>query len=193
MSKFPKITKRQANKNSMQTIFTRFMFIVAIFILWIGGISVRLVHLQVNQNEWLSERAQNQRRDLVKSKTLRGTIFDRSEHALAMSVDVKSLYADPREIDDVKGTAEKIAKALNVSNKEVLKTLSDGKTSNKRFVWIERKIDEDKVQEINEQLAVKDLKKFDLPRISGLHWKQEQKRSYPYKSLAAQIVGFSNY
>jgi cell division protein FtsI (penicillin-binding protein 3) len=168
------------------------MFIVAIFILWIGGISVRLVHLQVSQNEWLSERAQNQRRDLVKSKMLRGTIFDRSEHALAMSVDVKSLYADPQEIDDVKGTADKLAKALNVSKKEVLKTLSEGKAGNKRFVWIERKIDEEKVQEINEQLAVKNLKKFDLPRIAGLHWKQEQQRSYPYKSLAAQIVGFSN-
>ena len=37
-----------------------------------------------------------------------------------------------------------------------------------------------------------DLKKFDLPKFSGLHWKQEQKRSYPYKSLAAHLIGFTN-
>lgn len=176
----------------MQTIFTRYMFIVAILILWIGGISVRLVHLQVNQNEWLRERAQNQRRDLVKSKMLRGTIFDRSERALAMSVKVKSLYADPTEIEDLNETAGKLAKALKGSKKEILSLLKDGKEKNRRFVWIERKIDEDRVSEINEELEEKELRKFDLPRIAGLHWKEEQKRNYPYKSLAAHVIGFSN-
>ncbi len=184
--------KRNTNKNPMQTIFTRYMFIVAIFILWIGGISVRLVHLQVNQNEWLSDKAQKQRRDLLKSQMLRGTIFDRSERALAMSVKVKSLYADPTEIEDVAGTAAKIAEVLKFPKKDIEAILTDGKEKNRRFVWIQRKIDEDKVQEINEKLEIKDLKKFDLPRISGLHWKEEQKRSYPYKTLAAHIVGFSN-
>ncbi len=192
MSKRQKSRKNNTNKNSMQTIFTRFMFIVAVFILWIGGISVRLVHLQVNQDEWLRERAQNQRRDLVKSKMLRGTIFDRSEHALAMSIDVKSLYANPMEIDDIKESAEKIAKALGLPKKEVLQTLTEGKENGKKFVWIQRKINEDEVNEINEKLAVNDIKKNDLPKFAGLHWKQEQKRSYPYKNLAAQVVGFSN-
>jgi len=28
--------------------------------------------------------------------------------------------------------------------------------------------------------------------MAGLHWKEEQKRGYPYKNLAAQVVGFSN-
>jgi cell division protein FtsI/penicillin-binding protein 2 len=36
------------------------------------------------------------------------------------------------------------------------------------------------------------LKKYDEPRVVGLHWKEEQKRGYPYKNLAAQVVGFSN-
>lgn len=192
MTKRPKPKKRNTDKNPMQTIFTRYMFIVAIFILWIGGISVRLVHLQVNQQEWLSEKAQNQRRDQIKSKMLRGTIFDRSERALAMSVKVKSLYADPLEIENVEETAKKLAEVLKIPKKELLQTLSEGKEKNKRFVWIQRKIDEDKVQEINEELENKDLKKFDLPRIAGIHWKEEQKRSYPYKTLAAHIVGFSN-
>ena len=29
------------------------MLIVAFLVLWMGGISVRLVHLQVNKHEWL--------------------------------------------------------------------------------------------------------------------------------------------
>ena len=38
--------RRPADLNRL--LFTRFMLIVAAFILWIGGIGVRLVHLQVN-------------------------------------------------------------------------------------------------------------------------------------------------
>ena len=44
-----KSAKKNSKKDLMQTAFTRFMLVVAVFVLWIGGISVRLVHLQVSQ------------------------------------------------------------------------------------------------------------------------------------------------
>ena len=184
-----KIVKK---KNPMQVIFTRFMFIVAVFVLWIGAIGVRLVHLQINQHEWLSEQAQEQRRDFKKSKMLRGTIYDRTERALAMSVKTKSLYADPAEIEDVETTARQVAEVLKIKPNEILKSLTEAKESGKRFVWLARKLDETSAQKINEALENKDLRKFDLPKYPGLHWREEQKRSYPYKSLAAHIIGFSN-
>ncbi len=176
----------------MQTAFTRFMLIVALFVLWIGGIGVRLVHLQINQHEILRGKALNQRRDTVKEKQLRGTIYDRSERALAMSVKVKSLYADPAEIEDLETTAKDLAKALKVKTAEILKPLKEAKDAGKRFVWLARKFDEEAARKLNETLENKDLKKADLPRFAGLHWKEEQKRSYPYNTLAAQVIGFSN-
>jgi cell division protein FtsI/penicillin-binding protein 2 len=189
MKRAKKITKK---KNPMQTAFTRFMLIVAFFILWIGAIGVRLVHLQINQSEWLRDRAQDQRRDELKSKMLRGTIYDRSERALAMSVKVKSLYADPREIEDVEATAQAVADALKIKPDEILRDLREAKETNKRFVWLAQKLDEETAQKLNKTLDTPDLKKFDLPKFKGLHWREEQKRSYPYKNLAAHIVGFSN-
>jgi cell division protein FtsI (penicillin-binding protein 3) len=160
--------------------------------MWIGGISVRLVSLQVNQSEWLREKALNQRRDQVKSKTLRGTIYDRTERTLAMSVKVQSLYADPLEIEDFEGTAKKVAAVLRTSPKEILKELEEGRDKNRRFVWLERKIDNNKVQEINKALVDEEIRKADLPKIAGLHWKEEEKRKYPYGTLASHIIGFSN-
>ena len=189
MKRAKKITKK---KNPTQTAFTRFMLIVALFILWIGAIGVRLVHLQVNQSEWLRDKAQDQRRDELKSKMLRGTIYDRTDRALAMSVKVKSLYADPQEIENVEETARQVAAALKIKPDEILKNLREAKELRKRFVWIAQKLDEDTAQKLNKSLDTPDLKKFDLPKFSGLHWREEQKRSYPYKNLAAQIVGFSN-
>lgn len=176
----------------MQTLFTRFMLVVAFFVFWIGGIGVRLVHLQISQHEVLLGKALNQRRDNVKEKQLRGTIYDRSERALAMSVNVKSLYADPAEIENVEAAAKDISKALKLKPQEVLKTLSDAKTNGKRFVWLARKLDESVVDSINKTLETKDLSKADYPKFSGLHWREEQKRSYPYNTLAAQVIGFSN-
>lgn len=168
------------------------MLIVAVFIVWIFAIGVRLVHLQVNQHEWLSEQAQDQRRNIKKTKQLRGTIYDRSERALAMSVKAKSLFADPKEIEDVEGTAKAIAKILKLKPADVLKSLKEAKENNKRFVWVARKLDEDAARKINETLKDENLKKYDEPRFAGLHWKEEQKRSYPYQNLAAHIIGFSN-
>ena len=187
-----KRTPKKNNKNPMQTAFTRFMLVVAFFVLWIGGIGVRLVHLQVNQHDVLLGKALNQRRDTVKEKQLRGTIYDRSERALAMSIKVKSLYADPSEVDDVETTAKDLAKALKIKTSDILKPLKEAKDGGKRFVWLARKLDEPAVQKLNETLENKEVKKGDLPRVAGLHWKEEQKRSYPYNSLAAQVVGFSN-
>lgn len=187
-----RLKKIKKKNNPMQTAFTRFMLIVALFILWIGAIGVRLVHLQVNQSEWLRDRAQDQRRDELKSKLLRGTIYDRTDRTLAMSVKVKSLYADPKEIEDVEFTAQKVAEALKIKPNEILKDLREAKENGKRFVWLAQKLDEDTAQKLNQTLETTGVKKFDLPKFTGLHWREEQKRSYPYKTLAAQVIGYSN-
>ncbi|MGI8469474.1 MAG: peptidoglycan D,D-transpeptidase FtsI family protein, partial [Pyrinomonadaceae bacterium] len=188
------MAKRIAQKkhNPAQTIFTRFLFIVAVFTVWIGIIGVRLVHLQINQSDWLREKALDQRRDEHKSKMLRGSILDREGRALALSVNVESLYADPSEIDDVTATAKTLASLLKIKPQEIQKTLQDAKDAGKRFVWLARKMDSDAVAKLNDKLKNTELKKADEPYFKGLHWKEEQKRSYPYGSLAAQVVGFSN-
>jgi cell division protein FtsI/penicillin-binding protein 2 len=73
----PKPVKKQ---NSVQTIFSRFMLIVAFFVTWIGIIGVRLVQLQVNQHDTYLEKAQGQRRLESKSKTLRGSFLEYNAH-----------------------------------------------------------------------------------------------------------------
>src|SRR5436190_17499104 len=107
-------TKRPKKKNLRQVAFTRFMLVVAVFVIWIGGIGVRLVNLQVTQHAWLKEKAVDLRQNVKQTRMLRGTIFDRDERALAMSVHAKTLYADPTEIPDIDAAAKSIAKALKL-------------------------------------------------------------------------------
>ena len=185
--------RRKSKKvNTRQQAFNRFMLIVAVLVIWIGGIGARLVYLQVNQHDWLKDRAENQRLDIKRSKMPRGTIYDRDGRVLAMSVTVKTLYADATQIDDVAVAAKSVAKAAGLNHKELLKTLTDGKESERKFVPLVRGISEEKAQEINKALDTTGVKKSDTPKFAGLHWRDEQTRSYPHESLAAHVIGFSN-
>ncbi len=184
--------KKAKRKDLRQVAFTRFMLVVAVFVLWIGGIGARLVNLQITQHAWLKERATDIRQDMKQTRMLRGTIFDRNNRTLAMSLRVKTLYADTTEMTDTAAAAKTIAKALNLNANQIANQLKQGKDANKRFVPIAKKLDEDVAQRINKALDTPDVKKADLPNFTGLHWRDDQKRSYPYQTMAAQVVGFSN-
>ncbi len=188
-----KNAKRQPKrKNTRQQAFNRFMLIVAILVVWIGGIGARLVYLQVQQHDWLKDRAQGQRLDVRRSKMPRGTIYDRDGRVLAMSVTVKTLYADATQIEDSVATAKAVAKLTGANQKELLKAIGEGKEAGRRFVPLVRGLDDETAQKINKGLETAGLKKADLPKFHGLHWRDEQSRSYPQETLAAHVIGFSN-
>src|SRR5437899_12612697 len=128
-----KNSRKIKKTNLKQIAFTRFMLIVAVFVLWIGGIGVRLVNLQVTQHSWLKNKAVDLRQNVKQTRMLRGTIFDRDERALAMSVQAKTLYADPTEIPDIDAAAKPIAKALKLDFQQVSEDLNQGKEAGKRF------------------------------------------------------------
>lgn len=184
--------RRTKKVNLKQTAFTRFMLVIAVFVLWIGGISARLVHLQVEQHDWLKDKAQTIRRDVKQSKMLRGTIFDRNGRALAISINVKTLYADATEISDVKATARAAAKALELDEGKLARQLTQAKADERRYVPIAKGLDEEAVHRVNRLLEDPKISKSDAPKYEGLHWREDQKRSYPYETLASHLIGFAN-
>lgn len=184
--------KRNRKTNLRQLAFTRFMLVVALLVVWMGGISVRLVHLQVTKHEWLKERAASQRLEVKRSKLPRGTIFDRNGRALAMSVRVKTLYADPTQIEDVKTAARLLAPVLGVKEKDLAIQLTEAKEDERRFLPLAKGLDDEAAQRINKALDDPAIKKADTPNFTGLHWREDQRRSYPYQTLAAHVIGFSN-
>ncbi len=168
------------------------MLIVACLVIWMGGISARLVHLQVTKHDWLKERAAGQRLDVKKSKLPRGSIFDRNGRALAMSVRVKTLYADATQIADPSAAAKTIARSIGAKEKDLAKQLSDAKENERKFVPLLKAVDETNVQRINRELDDQTVRKTDAPNFKGLHWREDQQRSYPYQRMAAHVIGFSN-
>ena len=136
-----KTAKRKKKVNLRQTAFTRFMLVIAVFVLWIGGISARLVHLQVKEADWLRERADIQRHNKTSIRQLRGTILDRNGRTLAMSEYVNTLFADATELTDIKATSKILAKALNLNEAKLANQLNEAKEDERKFVPIAKALD----------------------------------------------------
>lgn len=184
--------KKKTAAELRQTAFIRFMIVIAVFVVWFGGVGARLVYLQITQHEPLKEKAASQRRDVRKSRLPRGTIYDRNGRALAISVSVKTLYADATAIDDIAKASEDIAKALKTKPAELRKVLEEAKELGRKAVPIAKGLDATEVEAIDRALDTPNLRKAGTPKYEGLFWRDSQKRSYPHGPLAAHVIGFSD-
>ncbi len=153
----------------------RIRLIGAIFVAAFLAIAARAGYLQLVLADDLTARGNQQHQRVVKLTPQRGAIYDRNGEELALSLEVKSLYANPREIKDLPKVARKLAPILGIYEKRLRKKLAEKKS----FVWIERKLS----PQLAEQVA-----KY---KFAGLHFVREHKRYYPRGQVASQVVGFT--
>ncbi len=145
------------------------------FALFFVVTSARAFYLQIiKQDDWV-KLADRQHQKIVPLTPARGTIYDRNGAALAVSIEVDSCFGEPTVIEDVEGTAAKLAPLLGMQREILAKKLS-GKKS---FVWLQRQVSPD--------VAAK-VKALDL---DGIGFVKESRRFYPNSEVAAHVVGFT--
>jgi len=105
----------------------RIIIIGSIFSLFFTIITAKAVYLQIFCGPWLSQQAANQYEESFKSSEKRGTIYDTNLKEMAVSVDVTSIAAHPRQIKDARATAKSLAGILKIDSKELIKKLSSDK------------------------------------------------------------------
>lgn len=147
---------------------------VGIVTLW-SMLILRAGYLQFLPNDRLNSLQNRQFQTKVTLQARRGAIVDRNGRDMAMSAAAYSLYADPKILDNRKAVAKKLAKVLGQSTESVYSKIKD---KNRRFVWIQRLMDQTQANEI---------KSWD---IRGLSFVEEWRRVYPNETLMAQTLGF---
>jgi cell division protein FtsI (penicillin-binding protein 3) len=153
--------------------------IVVVFILMGMGfalVGLRLVHLQIVERGDLARRAERQQERLMKLESKRGNIFDRAGRELAVSLDVESVFGMPNEVENPRSIARELARILRENPADLERRLA----SDRRFVWISRKVDPANANKVR-----------DLDR-SAIGLLVESRRFYPKKSLAGTVLGFTN-
>lgn len=150
------------------------IYIVAVFFLFaLSTVLSRAVQLQIIDKDRLQKMAKDGYRKIVPLPPKRGSILDREGHELAVSLEVGSVYAEPRRIEDKVGTARQLALHLDMPAGNILKLLK----KDKGFVYIKRKISSDKIENISQL------------RLQGIGITKETKRFFPGKEIAGQLLG----
>jgi cell division protein FtsI (penicillin-binding protein 3) len=143
--------------------------------LGIGGLAINLFYVQVVQGDLLRDIAQSQQITEFKPFLPRRDIADRQGDILAIDRPVFTLYAHPKLFKASKqDVADQLAPVLTRPAADLLKQFDKRDTG----IRIEDGLIEDVANRI-----------IDLG-LDGLDLEQHQQRLYPYKELAADIVGY---
>ncbi len=146
---------------------------------------LRLYDLMIVQYEYYSGLAlRNQTRTTVVTAD-RGTIYDTNMNILACSQSVENVYLDPHELKqskaDIAVIAETLGGILDVEPEWIAKQAGD---ITKRYKQIGAAVDLETAAQIRAFITEHG--------ISGIHLEPSAKRCYPYGTLAAQVIGFTN-
>src|SRR5690348_13209803 len=128
---------------------TKRLYILAILLLiWIAIICFRLFRLQVVKYGEFTQRATRQQNRTIPIEPRRGNIYDRNGYAMAMSIDVDSVFAVPSEISDPQQTAALLSNVLHVDAQEIVNRMA----ASRNFAYLKRKVDgdtADRVRQLN--------------------------------------------
>ena len=148
-------------------------------------IGFRLYRLMVAEYDYYARLAlRNQTRTTTVSAE-RGKIYDRNMNMLASSVGVENVYLDPHELKQAKEDLNLISQTLGLLlNREPEWILEQARDMKKRYKQVGSGVEEETAAQIRTFINEND--------ISGIHLEPGSRRVYPYGTLAAQVIGFTN-
>jgi cell division protein FtsI (penicillin-binding protein 3) len=137
-------------------------------------LGVRLTYVQALRSEGYAEEGRRQRVRKIELPARRGGIYDRKGGELAVSIPARTVYANPRQVNDPAATARALARLLDRHAWQVEADLRKDRS----FVYLARRI------------GVVTARKIAALRLSGIGILNEPRRLYTGGSLAAGVIGF---
>ena len=147
--------------------------------------AVRLFGLMVvSYDTWSALALSNQSRTTVVQSD-RGVIYDRNLNILAGSETVENIYIDPRELQqtgaDIEDMVRALSEILEVDPQRLRKLAGDRSL---RYQLVRDRVEEEPAARVRAYI--------EETGIEGIHLEPGSRRVYPYGSLAAQVIGFTN-
>ncbi|WP_276355932.1 stage V sporulation protein D [Cohnella caldifontis] len=162
-----------------QVTVRRRLFMALLFVVFaFAALVIRLGYVQLWKGAELSQKAEDSWRREIPFQGKRGEIVDRNGVKLAYNISSPTVWAIPVQIKDPQETARKLAPVLGTTESKLLPLLK----KNEMYVDLKpagRKITLEKAQQVRE---------LGLP---GIMVGEDNKRYYPFQSLASHILGFT--
>lgn len=164
-------------REKRQGSFLRFriLAVCGFFALLFAAILFRAFQLQVLDSPELKQLAARQHRKVMTVQSKRGDIFDRNLKELAVSVEVDSIFVQPKKMTSSREAIAALSQVLGMDREDVEDKLESGEN----FVWVKRRVD-----------LTEDQRKL-ITSIEGLGIIKESRRYYPNRQLASNLIGFT--
>ncbi len=162
--------RKTGGMNKRAVILTTFIVFSFGVLFW------RLFDLMLLRHETFVNRAHVQHSQEIEIQVRRGVIYDRRGREFAINIEQKSLYIDPARVTSPVKASYKLSNLLGINKNRLVQRLK----SNKRFVWVKRKVD---------GRTMRKVEKLDIP---GIGFIPEADRIYPRGKLASHVLGFVN-
>ena len=145
----------------------------------------RLYDLMVTQYDRYAALALRNQTRTTTVNAQRGEIYDRNMNILATDVHVENVYLDPHELKQSKADQGEISRVLGeILEKDPAWIEQQAKDIKKRYKQVASRIEQETAAKIREYINSRG--------ISGIHLEPTSRRTYPFGSLAAQVIGFTN-
>ena len=145
----------------------------------------RLYVLMIQQYDNYAELALRNQTRTTQVSAHRGDILDRNMNILATSVSVENVYLDPHELKqskaDIPALSAFLGELLEKDPDWIARQAADIK---RRYKQVAARVDEETAGKIRSYINENS--------ISGIHLEPASQRSYPFGTLAAQVIGFTN-
>ena len=147
-----------------------------------AGMLVKLMLIDHDKYEEKAIRNQTRTTSVTAS---RGTIYDRNMNVLAASSSVENIFLDPLELEqnkvDVDALSNALARILDLDASWIKEQAADVKY---RYKMLKRRQTQEICDQVREYISAN--------KIIGVHLEPDSMRYYPYGTLAAQLLGFTN-
>ena len=145
----------------------------------------RLYSLMIEQYDYYADLALRNQTRTTSVAADRGKIYDRNMNLLAASVSVEHVYLNPRELKQSGADVEAISQTLGpILEKDPDWIAEQAKNTARRYMQIGWNVEESTAALIRGYINENN--------ISGIHLEPASQRTYPYGTLAAQVIGFTN-
>lgn len=142
---------------------------------------VRLVYLQIANQEHYSTLSDNNRVSIRPIPPTRGLIFDRNGVLLAQNLPSFTLEIIPEHVEDLNKTLDDLSQLISIS-KEDLKRFHKNRRKKRRFegIPLRFRLNDDEVAKISVQ----------QDKLVGVEIKAQLSRHYPQGKLAVHAIGY---
>ena len=189
--------KRRPVKKLNRTMRAKLIVLFAAFVLLLCGLIGVLTYIESMSGDKYEKKVLSMQS--YDSKTIpyqRGDIIDSSGTVLATSEAVYNVILDCSQMtykeDYVEPTIQTLLQCFPELKEEDLRTYAKDKKDSK-YIVLAKKLPYDEIQKFVELQDKADEKGNKVnPNIKGVWFEKEYQRTYPYKSLAASVIGFTS-